>query len=235
MYSLVVFLRSSGFTSGSELKSQRRYITSSPSLTALVDRVRVSCFTPAVIRCPSNAHSLGVDNIGWDGTSCARDVQSEQTGIVVAGENERPPMAPDRDVVDGSTQYCDSDHSRTGDMKLPQRHQELPWQRQHPSPENIPQETAIKQTTDNIIVSPSSLAVLPPSKLSRSCPVTKLEPVAVTLYQDFRRRYGLVRTAEERIVALLGSVMEYMKRSAILRLFARMVGAPGHGLGQEGG
>lgn len=58
------------------------------------------------------------------------------------------------------------------------------------------------------------------------CPASRLEPVGVTLYRDFRRRYGLQRTAEERVAGLLGSILEHGIASAVLRLFARIVGTP---------
>lgn len=193
---------------------------------APVDRVPVDCFASAVIRCPPNAHSLGVDNVGWDGTSAARDAQVEQRGTVVADEDERPPTAPDGDGADG--------RSHQENTELPQHHQQSPRQRQHLSPELLLEEAAVKHTTDSISAPSSSLSLLPSSQLPWSCPATKLEPVAVTLYQDFRRRYGLVRTAEERVAALLGSIVEHMKASAILRLFARIVGAPADGFRQGG-
>lgn len=66
------------------------------------------------------------------------------------------------------------------------------------------------------------------------CPVAKLEPLGVALYKDFRRRYGLTCTTEERIAGLLGALLEHRKSSAILRLFARIVGAPADG-GRPGG
>lgn len=61
------------------------------------------------------------------------------------------------------------------------------------------------------------------------CPVAKLEPLGVALYKDFRRRYGLTGTTEERIAGFLGALLEHRKSSAILRLFARIVGAPADG------
>lgn len=58
------------------------------------------------------------------------------------------------------------------------------------------------------------------------CPASRVETLGVALYRDFRRRYGLQRTAEERVAGLLGAVLEHGRASPVLRLFARMVGAP---------
>lgn len=70
----------------------------------------------------------------------------------------------------------------------------------------------------------------------QSCPAAaKLEPVGAALYQNFRRRYGLVRTTEERVAGFLGSILEHREASAILRLFARIVGAPAEGSRRGGG
>lgn len=63
------------------------------------------------------------------------------------------------------------------------------------------------------------------------CPALALDTVGVSLYRDFRRRYGLQRTAEERVAGLLGAVLENGPASAVLRLFARMVGAPANAAG----
>ncbi|CAN0546589.1 unnamed protein product, partial [Ectocarpus sp. 8 AP-2014] len=51
-------------------------------------------------------------------------------------------------------------------------------------------------------------------------------------YRDFRRRYGLQRTAEERVAGLLGAVLDHGPASPVLRLFARMVGAPAGASGE---
>ncbi|CAM9225060.1 unnamed protein product [Scytosiphon promiscuus] len=61
---------------------------------------------------------------------------------------------------------------------------------------------------------------------SCGCPAHRVEPLGVALYERFRRRYGLQRTAEERVAGLLGAVVEYAPASAVLRLFARVLGAP---------
>lgn len=58
------------------------------------------------------------------------------------------------------------------------------------------------------------------------CPASGVESLGVILYGRFRRRYGLQRTAEERVAGLLGSILEHSPASAVLRLFARMLGAP---------
>ena len=63
------------------------------------------------------------------------------------------------------------------------------------------------------------------------CPVSGLDTVGVSLYRDFRRQYGLQRTAEERVAGLLGAVLENSPSSAVLRLFARIVGTPASAAG----
>lgn len=62
--------------------------------------------------------------------------------------------------------------------------------------------------------------------ISSCCPASKVDTLGVTLYGGFRRRYGLQRTAEERVAGLLGAVLEHSPSSAVLRLFARMLGSP---------
>lgn len=69
---------------------------------------------------------------------------------------------------------------------------------------------------------------------SPCCPMSSLEPVGEALYRDFRRQYGLVGLAEERVAGLLGAVLVHQEASAILRLFARMIGAPPDGFDGEG-
>lgn len=64
------------------------------------------------------------------------------------------------------------------------------------------------------------------------CPASRVETLGVALYRDFRRRYGLQRTAEERVAGLLGAVLEHGPASPVLRLFARMVGAPADASGE---
>ncbi|CBN73996.1 hypothetical protein Esi_0009_0188 [Ectocarpus siliculosus] len=64
------------------------------------------------------------------------------------------------------------------------------------------------------------------------CPASRVETLGVALYRDFRRRYGLQRTAEERVAGLLGAVLEHGPASPVLRLFARMVGAPAGASGE---
>lgn len=66
------------------------------------------------------------------------------------------------------------------------------------------------------------------------CPASGVESLGVILYASFRRRYGLQRTAEERVAGLLGSILEHSPASAVLRLFARMVGAPSDARGGGG-
>ncbi|CAM9177663.1 unnamed protein product, partial [Ectocarpus fasciculatus] len=66
------------------------------------------------------------------------------------------------------------------------------------------------------------------------CPASRVETLGVALYNDFRRRYGLQRTAEERVAGLLGAVLEHGRASPVLRLFARMVGAPPDASGEGG-
>ncbi|CAM9258655.1 unnamed protein product [Ectocarpus sp. 4 AP-2014] len=66
------------------------------------------------------------------------------------------------------------------------------------------------------------------------CPASSVETLGVALYRDFRRRYGLQRTAEERVAGLLGAVLEHGPASPVLRLFARMVGAPAGASGEGG-
>ena len=66
------------------------------------------------------------------------------------------------------------------------------------------------------------------------CPALMVDTVGVSLYRDFRRRYGLQRTAEERVAGLLGAVLENCPASAVLRLFARIVGAPADAAGGVG-
>ena len=58
--------------------------------------------------------------------------------------------------------------------------------------------------------------------------------MGVSMYREFRRRYGLQRTAEERVAGLLGAVLEHGSASAVLRLFARIVGAPADAAGGGG-
>ncbi|CAM9189565.1 unnamed protein product, partial [Hapterophycus canaliculatus] len=58
------------------------------------------------------------------------------------------------------------------------------------------------------------------------CPANRVDSLGTTLYGRFRRRYGLQRTTEERVAGLLGAVVEYAPASALLRLFARILGAP---------
>lgn len=73
------------------------------------------------------------------------------------------------------------------------------------------------------------------SSTARSrCPASAAEPLGVILYGSFRRRYGLQRTAEERVAGLLGSILEHSPASAVLRLFARMMGAPADARGDGG-
>lgn len=62
------------------------------------------------------------------------------------------------------------------------------------------------------------------------CPAANLEPVGVMLYLEARRRYGLQRTAEERVAGLLGSIIEHARSSALLRLFTRILGVPADGI-----
>lgn len=57
----------------------------------------------------------------------------------------------------------------------------------------------------------------------------------MTLYGTFRRRFGLQRTAEERVAGLVGAVLEHCSASAALRLFARMLGAPAPDASGDGG
>eukprot|EP00752_Nemacystus_decipiens_P008616 g7695.t1 len=64
------------------------------------------------------------------------------------------------------------------------------------------------------------------SSLSSRCPASRVASLGAILYGGFRRRYGLQRTAEERVAGLLGSIVEHSRSSAVLRLFARMLGAP---------
>eukprot|EP00903_Cladosiphon_okamuranus_P010537 g9967.t1 len=64
-----------------------------------------------------------------------------------------------------------------------------------------------------------------PSSHNR-CVASEVEPLGVILYKSFRRHYGLQRTAEERVAGLLGSILEHSPASAVLRLFARMLGVP---------
>ncbi|CAB1106295.1 unnamed protein product [Ectocarpus sp. CCAP 1310/34] len=66
------------------------------------------------------------------------------------------------------------------------------------------------------------------------CPASRVETLGVALYRDFRRRYGLQRAAEERVAGLLGAVLEHGQASPVLRLFARMVGAPAGASGKRG-
>lgn len=61
---------------------------------------------------------------------------------------------------------------------------------------------------------------------SGCCPASRSETLGAALYGGFRRRYGLQRTAEERVAGLLGAVLEHSPSSAVLRLFARMLGSP---------
>lgn len=52
------------------------------------------------------------------------------------------------------------------------------------------------------------------------------------LYNTSARRYGLERTAEGKVAGLLESCAQYSGSSAVLRLFARLVGAPASSCGQ---
>lgn len=69
---------------------------------------------------------------------------------------------------------------------------------------------------------------------SSRCPASGVESLGAILYARFRRRYGLQRTAEERVAGLLGSIVEHSPASAVLRLFARMLGASADAQGGGG-
>lgn len=64
------------------------------------------------------------------------------------------------------------------------------------------------------------------------CPAANPTPVGTTLYKEFRRRYGIQRTTEERVAGLVGSVLEHMHTSSVLRLFIRIAGAPADATGE---
>lgn len=71
----------------------------------------------------------------------------------------------------------------------------------------------------------------PTLRVDPSCPVYNLESLGDMIYEQFRRRYGLLSTAEERLAAFIGSVVEHARSSAVLRLFARIIGVPAENLG----
>lgn len=71
----------------------------------------------------------------------------------------------------------------------------------------------------------------PTLRVDPSCPAINLESLGDMIYGQFRRRYGLLSTAEERLAAFIGSVAEHARSSAVLRVFARIIGVPAGKLG----